>query len=220
MSQRKSLFPMIDKEAGLRGFVLRPLSAKFLDITIPEKKGIVKREKLFGISGRSRKPQIALAEEFGLKDYPAPAGGCLLTEPNYAYRLMELLEHNKNPEFRDINILRIGRHFRFSSDCKIIVGRNRSENEILLSLTERDAHILKVEGYGSPITAIGGTVTDSALFIAASLCARYSDAKHLPEVKVTVSNNGKRFCLKVPPATEEIISKYRIEKKPASTVIA
>ncbi|TNF55436.1 DUF814 domain-containing protein [bacterium] len=219
MSQRKSLFPMIDKEAGLRGFVLRPLSAKFLEVTIPEEKGIIKREKLYGISGRSRKPQMALAKEFGLKDYPAPAGGCLLTEPNYAYRLMELLEHNKSPEFRDINILRIGRHFRFSPDCKIIVGRNRGENEMLLSLTERDAHILKVEGYGSPITVIMGTATESALFIAASLCARYSSARHLSEIDVTVSNYSKRFCLKVPPATEEIISKYRVEKKPAATVI-
>jgi tRNA U34 2-thiouridine synthase MnmA/TrmU len=218
MSQRKSLFPMIDKEAGLRGSVLRPLSAKILDITIPEEKGIVKREKLYSISGRSRKPQMALAEEFGLKDYPAPAGGCLLTEPNYAYRLMDLLEHNKNPDFRDINILRIGRHFRFSPDCKIIVGRNKSENETLLSLTERDAHILKVKGYGSPTTAIVGTVTDSALFIAASLCARYSDARHLSEVEVTVSNSGKRFCLKVPPATEDILGKYRIEKKHTATV--
>lgn len=219
MSQRKTLFPMIDKEAGLKGHVLRPLSAKLLDATIPEEKGIVEREKLYAISGRSRKPQMALAEEFGLTDYPAPAGGCLLTEPNYAYRLNELLEHNSNPDFRDLNLLRVGRHFRCSSGCKIIVGRNKRENELLASSAESGDHILRVEGYGSPITIITGTATESSLTTAASLCARYSDAKHLPEVEVTVLKNGKRSRIMVSPATEEFVSSYRIEKKQSAKLL-
>jgi len=215
MSQRKNLFPMIDKEAMVKGYVLRPLSAKLLDITIPEQKGIVNRDALYNFSGRSRKPQMALAKEFGLTDYPAPAGGCLLTEPNYSFRLKELLTYKKEPEFRDINLLRIGRHFRFSPDCKIIIGRNKNENEMLLSFSEPEEYILKVEGYGSPVTIIVGEATANALELAASLCARYSDAKSLPEVDVMVSRKNERYYLKVKPADNEIIDLYRIEKKSA-----
>lgn len=213
MSQRKTLFPMIDKEAGLRGYVLRPLCARLLEETIPEQDGIVDREKLYAISGRSRKPQMALAAEFGLKDYPAPAGGCLLTEPNYSYRLSELLEHNNNPDFRDLNLLRVGRHFRFSSDCKIIVGRNKGENDLLLSTAGSSDHVLRVEGYGSPITIVTGTPTESSLTTAASLCVRYSDAKHLPKVDVTVFKDGKRSRITASPAGEDLIASLRIEKK-------
>lgn len=225
MSQRKDTFPLIDKEAGLEGYVLRPLSAKLLPVTIPEQKGIIQRDALYGFRGRSRKPQIALAREFGLTDYPNPAGGCLLTEPIYSYRLKELLTHNKNPDLRDINLLRIGRHFRVSPECKVIVGRNKKENETLLSLASPEDYILKVEGYGSPITIIAGNATGEALCLAASLCARYSDARHLPEIEVTVSRYGsiptmknEHYCLKVPPASNEILELYRIEKKSAMLV--
>ncbi len=218
MSQRKSIFPMIDKEANLKGLVLRPLSAKLLDMTVPEQKGIVNRAELYDFSGRSRKPQMALAQEFGLTDYPAPAGGCLLTEPNYAYRLKELLLYNGEPDFRDINLLRLGRHFRFSPDCKIIVGRDKEENEAIGSTADSKDYLLKVEGYGSPITFISGKKTDEALELAASLCARYSDAKHLPEVDVTVSRENENYNLKVQPARDEIIEMYRVEKKPPTLV--
>ena len=213
MSQRKNTFPMIDKEAALKGLVLRPLSAKLLDITIPEHRGIVTRDKLYNFSGRSRKPQIMLAKEFGLTDYPAPAGGCLLTEPNYSYRLKELLTHKKDPEFRDINLLRIGRHFRFSPDCKIIIGRNKKENEIILSLSDSEDYLLHVEGFGSPTAIIAGKAEGNIFDIAASLCARYSDAKHLPEVSVTITKKAERFYTKVSPASDETIEQYRIEKR-------
>ncbi len=218
MSQRKNTFPLIDKEAGVKGYVLRPLSAKFLDMTIPEQMGIVNREMLYDFNGRSRKPQIALAKEFGLTDYPAPAGGCLLTEPNYAFRLRELLKYNSDPEFKDINLLRIGRHFRFSPDCKIIVGRHKEENGMLLSLADAEDYILRVEGFGSPVTLVVGKATNEALVLAASLCARYSDAKHLPEVDVAVSLENERFYLKVQPARSEIIELLRIEKNQSVSV--
>jgi tRNA U34 2-thiouridine synthase MnmA/TrmU len=219
MSQRKNTFPLIDKEAIVKGYLLRPLSAKLFDVTIPEQMGIVNRDMLYDFSGRSRKPQMALAKEFGLTDYPTPAGGCLLTEPNYAFRLKELLAYNKDPEFKDINLLRIGRHFRFSPECKIIVGRNKEENDVLISLSDSRDHILKVEGYGSPITLIAGKATDKALTLAASLCARYSDAKHLPEVNVTVSMKEEKYYLKVQPARSEIVELLRIEKKTSALVL-
>jgi tRNA U34 2-thiouridine synthase MnmA/TrmU len=214
MSQRKNTFPLIDKASGLRGYILRPLSAKLLDITVPEEEGLVNRNGLFDFSGRTRKPQMSLAKEFGLTDYPAPAGGCLLTEPNYSYRLKELLDHNKDPEFRDINLLRTGRHFRFSPDCKIIVGRNKQENETLLSFIRPGDCMLRVEGFGSPITIIEGKFSDETLAVAASLCARYSDARHLTEVDVTATSGDERLHLRTQPAGADKIEQYRIEKKP------
>lgn len=213
MSQRKNCFPMIDKAADLKGLVLRPLSARLLPLTIPEEKGLVNRESLYNFSGRSRKPQMALAQEFGLTEYPAPAGGCLLTEPIYAYKLKDLLEHDMNPSYRDINLLRIGRHFRFSTECKIVVGRNKEENDAIKSLAGIEDCLLKVEGAGSPLSIILGRVTDEALSVAASLCARYSDSKKLSQVKVTVSRGDKEYYLPVHPASNEVVELYRIEKK-------
>ena len=212
MSQRKDVLYLIDKEAGVTDYVLRPLSAKLLKVTVPEAKGIVNRDMLYDLRGRSRKPQMALAKEFGLTDYPAPAGGCLLTEPNYAFRLKDLLTYTHDVDFRDLNLLKIGRHFRFSPSCKIIVGRNKAENERICSLSAKGC-LLKVEGYGSPITLVAGETTEEALKVAASICARYSDAKNLPEVEVTFINNDYPSRLRVQPADNEIIEALKIELK-------
>ncbi len=240
MSQRRDTFNLIDREAGVTDYVLRPLSAKLLKITFPEAKGIIKREMLYGFNGRSRKPQMALAAEFGLTDYPSPAGGCLLTEPNYAHRLKDLLTYNPAPGFRDVDLLRIGRHFRFSPSCKIVVGRNKTENKTIQSMSMNGDCLLKVEGYGSPITLVSGEITDEAIRVAASICARYSDAKNLSEVEAIVIKDRNALCvmsnelkdknasrithhasritdyefrIKVSPASNEIIEALRIEKR-------
>jgi len=213
MSQRRDTFPVIDREAGVEGYVLRPLSAKLLKKTIPEEKGIVNRDLLYDFRGRSRKPQMALAKEFGLTEYASPAGGCLLTDPNYSYRLKDLLANNPDPDFNDIELLRLGRHFRPSHECKIIIGRNKEENLQILSLADRDDIRLKVEGFGSPITLIRGKATHETINLAASLCARYSDARYLPVVEVTVFLRERRFILKTHPASNTIIERYRIEKR-------
>jgi tRNA-specific 2-thiouridylase len=212
MSQRKDSFYLMDREAGVTDCVLRPLSAKLLKPTSPEAEGIVNREMLCGFSGRSRKPQIALAKTFGLRDYPAPAGGCLLTEPNYSYRLKDLLTHNPDPDIRDINLLRIGRHFRFSPSCKIIVGRSKEENETIKSISMNDC-LLEVEGCGSPTTLVSGDITDEAIKVAASICARYSDAKNFSEVYAVIINGRNAFRLRILPAGNEIIENYRIERR-------
>ncbi|MEW6215647.1 MAG: NFACT RNA binding domain-containing protein, partial [Nitrospirota bacterium] len=213
MSQRKDVLYRIDKEAGVTDYVLRPLSAKFLKVTTPEAKGIVNRDMLYDFCSRSRKPQMALSRELGLTDYPAPAGGCLLTEPNYAHRLKDLLTYNSDPAFKDLSLLKIGRHFRFSPSCKIIVGRDKTENETIVSLSGESDYLLKVEGFGSPITLLKGEITDEALRVAASICARYSDAKNLFKVDVIVINGDNTFRLRVSPAGNEIIGALRIELK-------
>jgi tRNA U34 2-thiouridine synthase MnmA/TrmU len=219
MSQRRDCFPRIDREAGVRGLVVRPLCGKLLPVTDPEEKGLIKREWLYDFNGRTRKPQIALAEEFGLTEYPAPAGGCLLTEPNYSYKLRDLLDHNSDPDYRDINFLRVGRHFRFAPDCKVIVGRNREENDLISTLVDQDDCVLKVIGYGSPLTIILGNATDEAISFAASVCARYSDGKKMPEVDVSVKRNSHKLIIKASPANDEILDDHRIEKKKIQKVL-
>lgn len=211
MSQRRDALDIIDRESRLKGHVLRPLSAKLLRSTVPEDTGIVDRELLYGFSGRSRKPQMALADEFGLTDYPAPAGGCLLTEPNYSHRLRELLDHDSNPSLSDYLLLRVGRHFRLSPGCKVIIGRNQAENENLSRIQESGDVFLRVPGFGSPITLVRGG-TDKDVITAAALCARYSDAKHLQEVTVSVIRDGKELRLAVPPAEGHVIAGLKIEK--------
>jgi tRNA U34 2-thiouridine synthase MnmA/TrmU len=219
MSQRKDTLYCIDKEAGVKDYVLRPLSAKHLKVTIPETKGIVNRDMLFDFRGRSRKPQIALAKEFSLTEYPAPAGGCFLTEPNYSHRLKDLLTYKPHPSLDDLKLLKIGRHFRFSPSCKIIIGRNKDENEKIWSLSEK-GYFLKVEGCGSPTVLVAGETTDEALRFAASLCARYSDAKNLSEVEVSVFKNDFNYSIKAQPAQDDILREYRVElNKPAGKQI-
>ncbi len=139
MSQNRKALKIVEKESGLEGYLLRPLSAKLLEPTIPEKLGLVDRIKLLAIKGRSRKKQIELAKKFGLK-YPQPSGGCILTDLNFGKKLKEVLEKRKNLDANDIKLLRVGRHFWY--ECfKIVVGRNKEENEILKKLA-RDGDIL------------------------------------------------------------------------------
>jgi len=215
MSQRKDTFPVIDREAGVKGLVLRPLSAKKLKPTVAELNGLVDRDKLYGFFGRSRKPQMALARELGLNEYPPPAGGCLLTDPMYSYRLTELLSHSPDPDLNEINLLRIGRHFRIADTTKIIVGRNERENTMIESLSSRDAILLFVDGFGSPLTLVHGPSDDETIRIAASMTARYSDAKKQHEVEVTVMQGMGNTIRKliVSPADNDLLDRYRIEQK-------
>lgn len=212
MSQRRDTLNRIDREAGVKGYILRPLSAKLLDVTIPESGGIVSRDVLHDFRGRSRKPQIDLAREFRLIHYPAPAGGCLLTEPIFAYKLKDLLAHNQDSGVRDIALLKVGRHFRFSPGCKIIVGRDRKENEILESLAVSSDCMITIEGHGSPTTLVSGAINDEALRVAASLCARYSDAKELPHMQARVITQRGTYSTRISRASNEIVEALRIDR--------
>ncbi len=212
MSQRRECFPMIDREAGVEGLVLRPLSAKLMPPTIPELRGLVDRERLYDFKGRTRKPQMALAEELGLDDYPSPAGGCLLTEPTYSTRLRDLLKHNPDPDIRDIHLLRVGRHFRLSPTTKLVVGRNRSENERILSMAHKDDTLLRVPGVGSPVSMLTGVASQTDILVAASITARYSDAKNLSTVRVLIYNiKEDLYNVEVEPAEDSVLEGYRIQ---------
>lgn len=135
MSQRKEQLRIIEIESGLEGLILRPLSAKLLPMTIPEKEGIVDRERLLSIRGRSRKQQIDLAYRFGIFDFPSPSGGCLLTDPIFSNRLRDLLKHSyNNITLNEIEILKVGRHFRLDRNSKLIVPRDEYEDMKLINL--------------------------------------------------------------------------------------
>ena len=189
MSQHSRAMKIVEEEAGLKGKLLRPLSAKLLPETVMEKKGIVDREKLLGIRGRSRKPQIKLAEGFNIKDYPSPAGGCLLTCKEYADKLRDLFRHKKRCSMADVSLLKAGRHFRFGEN-KIIVGRNEAENNLLTAEKARNDYYFEVPDVGSPITILQGAKTKNAIRMAAALTAFYSDAK---SDKATVNFGRERL---------------------------
>lgn len=189
-SQRKEAMITIEKEAGVENQVLRPLSAHCMPETNLEKNGSVNRAWFFGIHGRRRLPQMRLAEEVGISDYPCPAGGCLLTDPHFARRLKEHLQHTERLNLADSTLLKIGRHFRIEG-CKIIVGRNEDENKSLLSIARRiDKPYLDVVEYMSPIAVVNGKRTDSVLQKAAEILVRYSDAPKDTVVKVKVVHKG------------------------------
>ena len=153
MSQHYRALKIIEREAGLEGKIVRPLSAKLLPKTEAEKKGWIDRNKLLAIRGRSRKPQIALAEKLGISDYPCPFGGCLLTYKEFANKVRDLFRHKRRVTLRDIELLKVGRHFRLGKS-KIIVGRNRVENEALLRMKNKTDHMFEVPDVGSPITIL------------------------------------------------------------------
>jgi len=177
MSQRRDTLRVIERESGLTGYVLRPLSAKLFEPTIPEKEGLVDREKLLRISGRSRKEQIALARELNVDDYPCPAGGCLLTDVNFVRRLKDLFEHQDKVTINDINLLKIGRHFRISPAAKFITGRMETENSLLTSLAKPSDFLFTARDYKGPVGLLRGEGSEEIVRLGAQINARYCDAE-------------------------------------------
>ena len=186
MSQNKKSLALIASESGLDGLLLRPLSAKRLPVTIPEEKGWVKRELLMGFQGRSRKPQMELAQALNIKSYPSPAGGCLLTEEVFSRRLKDLFSSQSDPDLREIELLKVGRHFRISPHTKFVVGRNKSENEKIHALTEKKDLVLTSASVPGPTVLFLGDFSDSALELAAAITVAYSDAEDSETIPVRV----------------------------------
>ncbi len=209
MSQRRDAIMLIEKESGLKGMVLRPLSAKHFEPTLPEKKGWVKRDKLLDIKGRSRKPQLDLAESFGIKDFPCPAGGCLLTDQNFAKRLKDSFEQ-KEDSLRHIALLRIGRHFRLPSKAKVIAGRNETENKTILALAHPQEIKLTACGYKSTYVLLLGEPDSYNLDKASKICARYCDQKDSDELPIGfwTKSEKKRNIIKTNALDDSLLQKY------------
>jgi tRNA U34 2-thiouridine synthase MnmA/TrmU len=198
MSQNRGSLDLIAKESGFADLVLRPLSARRLPITLPEKKGWINRDLLLDFYGRSRKPQMALARRLGIKDYPAPAGGCLLTEKVFSRRLKDLFDNMDDVLIRDIELLKVGRHFNVGPGAKVVVGRNERENKVIIAhARDRDRDIvLSVAGIPGPTTLVTGRNPSEFVRIAGSITAAYSDARQDEYVTVKIVSEGESFFIK------------------------
>ncbi len=204
MSQNKTALDLVARESGYPDHLLRPLSAKLLPPTIPETRGWVDRKQLLAIEGRGRKPQIELARQMGISDYPQPAGGCLLTDPRYSERVKELQKHEGLADIHLVKLLRIGRHFRIGG-AKLIVGRNRMENEIIEQAAQPDSILLKSESVPGPSALLSGTEDTGTLAMAASICARYADCHAGEAADIAISQGGEQTNMRIIPATEDNI---------------
>lgn len=210
MSQRRDAMMIIERESGLKKLILRPLSAKLFDPTIPEELGIVNREKLLAISGRSRKPQIELAEKLGITEYPCPAGGCLLTDPRFSVRARDLLTHD-GFTLENVQLLKFGRHFRLSDICKLIVGRNEQENNAILRLSKENDILMNAGNIPAPIGLLRGKSNAEILNKALCITARYVDGDN-EKVRMEhwkTGSNEKSIC-EVEPLSEKELEKARI----------
>lgn len=186
MSQNFRALKLIEKKADLAEKILRPLSAKVLPETEMEKSGMVDRAQLLGISGRSRKEQVVLAKKYGIKYYPSPAGGCILTDKEYSKKLRDLLENIKKPESSDFELLRIGRHFG-EGNTKIILGRNYEENLALKKIAEKNDILIEPKDIPGPTALIRGKKSKTVINCAKKMILKYT--KNAPEdiqVKITV----------------------------------
>ncbi len=219
MSQNSNALSVIEKETGMEGKVLRPLSAQLLPKTEPEKKGLVDRSLLGSIQGRSRKEQLQLANRFDIADPPNSAGGCLLTDPQFAVRIRDLMKYSVDePSINDVELLKLGRHFRFNEYSKLIVGRNHSENENLLSLSLKHDFIIQAVDIPGPVAIL--RISDKPdlrrhkklLLSSIGITLRYSDA--LPEknceVRVTYKKSKSNKVVTAMPYSIVEAEKYRI----------
>ncbi|HEX7208851.1 MAG TPA: hypothetical protein VF233_11760 [Nitrososphaeraceae archaeon] len=212
MSQNKRALHIIEEEAEMKDKVLRPLSAKHLTPTEAEKDGLVEREKLCNIKGRSRKEQIALAKYFNINDPPNAAGGCLLTDPAFSKRIRDVMEHTKNiPSINDVELLKIGRHFRLSMEAKLVVGRDENENDMIDAMVMDGDIKMEASEYVGPRCILRCKERDSKILnMAARIVLRYSDAPRDNQSKVKVEINGYKEEISALPANDTELEGLRI----------
>jgi tRNA U34 2-thiouridine synthase MnmA/TrmU len=191
MSQNLKALSTVAAQSGFPRLILRPLSAKLLQVTIPEEKGWVQRDLLMNFSGRSRKPQMELAQKLNIIDYPSPAGGCLLTDPIFSKRLKDLFSKEPQFEIREIELMKVGRHFRIGPHARLVVGRNKGENETITSLAKREDLLLIAQSVPGPTVVALGDLTPDLEILAAAITVSYSDARDGEPTEVRLSAKGE-----------------------------
>lgn len=204
-SQRKDTMPIVAKDSAADDLLLRPLCAKSLPITKPEQQGWVDRDKLYNFSGRSRKPQIALAKQFGFDDFPQPAGGCLLTDIRYCDRIKDLWQARNSKDYSraDIELLKVGRHLRPNPNFKMIIGREHKENEFLEKYKNNYTHLYCTSHFG-PLVLIDGNPNPDDLNLAAKITAKFGQGSNAKAVVVQIQPlNNKSYQINVSPMPAE-----------------
>lgn len=174
MSQRRDTLQVIERDSGLQGMILRPLSAALLPPTRAELDGQIDRSSLLGISGRGRTVQFKLAERYGIRGFSTPAGGCLLTDKNFSEKLRDLFNDQDSVSPHDIRLLTIGRHFRLGMSERIVLGRDQRENEVLAGLASQGYHLFTPQGFSGPLALLAGTPTPELKQAAGRLIITYS----------------------------------------------
>lgn len=210
MSQMRQTLYMIENRADVENMVVRPLSGRILEPTIAEDKGLVKREWMLAINGRSRKDQLELAEKFGVEDYSSPAGGCLLTDPNYAARVKDMMKFKIPMTENEMFLLRLGRQFRLTNRCKLVVGRDEPDNDAIEELVLPDDFVLEVKDAGSPVAILRGEITENEIAVAASIVAGYSSVKRDDHVGVDIDRGDIKSKVTVAPAGQDVRERYII----------
>jgi len=202
MSQRRPVMELIERESDLGDLLVRPLSAKRLSPTKPEREGILQREKLLGIVGRSRHEQMALAAELGITDYPSPAGGCLLTDPAFAFRLRELVAH-KTPTAADVELLKVGRHLRLADGTLVVIGRNHEDNLRVERLFQPGDVRLEATDIMGPTTLVRGNAGAGNVALAAAITLRYTKTEPDARRRMNVAPvSAAPYVIEVAPADD------------------
>ena len=210
MSQHAPALRTIENESDLVGKIVRPLSAALLPETDPEKDGLIKRENLGMIRGRTRRGQLDMAKKYGIENPPNAGGGCLLTEPHFGIKAKDLFSHTKNPTINDIDLLKIGRHFRLDEETKFIVGRNKDENEMIKAIALPGDILLEAKDFVGPVSILRGSNAKQHLKFASSITLRYSDAPNNEQAIVSIRDNDLVEEIASKSAEEESYIQFRM----------
>lgn len=209
MSQNRQSLDVVARDSGFEDILLRPLSAQLLPPTKPEREGLVDRERLGSIEGRSRLPQMELAKKYRITNYQQPAGGCLLTDPNFSKKLRELFTANPNAKARDCHLLKMGRHFRLSSGAKMLLGRNLEDNEKIKANFETSDTLLEPTKASGPTALIIGSSSQSDIELVARIVATFSDHGG-DEVEIEVKSDGEERLIVASPRERKEFDLMRI----------
>ncbi len=213
MSQRRDTMRIVERDSGSEGILLRPLTAKHLKPTIPEERGWVDRDKLFDFAGRGRRPQMMLAEQLGIGEYPTPAGGCLLTDSQISFRIRWLFDNCADISVEALLLTKVGRHFALAGETLLIVGRFDEENKQIAQLSQRGDVLLELSENPGPLSLLRGHYTPEILKVAASITVRYSKAREDKQVKVSYREEGNHLAqvIRVDPISDQVLEVYRME---------
>ncbi|HIJ20644.1 MAG TPA: tRNA 4-thiouridine(8) synthase ThiI [Deltaproteobacteria bacterium] len=210
MSQNRRSLTLVESESGMTRLILRPLSAKLLEVTAPEEKGWVNRDLLMDIQGRSRKPQMALARQLNLTAYPSPAGGCLLTEKEFSKKLKDLFAFERNVGPTHLELLKVGRHFRIAPEMKVIVGRNKKENKIIRNLADREDFLIFSISVPGPTILVSGEPSRDQIELACLIAAAYSDANDSDSCDLRIIGKNQEKVATVPVPDKGQFRQYMI----------
>ena len=214
MSQQMKQLQIIEAESGLKDILLRPLSAKLLEPTLPERLGIVDRERLYGINGRSRKELLELAVKYGIENPPTPSSGCLLTEPDFADRVRDLFEHTPDYERWHFETLKVGRHFRLTGETKVILGRDQEENKRLEMLNHKGSVLFIPFNFKGPSALITGKSDGDSEKKACAMILRYTKSGRLvsefPEFERVQNGNREKITFHEALISEEEMASAKI----------